>query len=86
MRNWLLDHNIIGSKDGVKSESTGFVYRIPTQGLSSMPSIRVADVVPSSMGDVIVVPDEFTAMTTGTQTQSRTSPRQSSLSRVRVLS
>ena len=63
MRNWLLDHNIIGSKDGVKSESTGFVYRIPTQGLSSMPSIRVADVVPSSMGDVIVVPDEFTAMT-----------------------
>ena len=63
MRNWLIEHNIIGEKNGTKSESTGFVYRIPTQGLSSMPVIRVADVLPQSTGDIIVVPDEFTAMT-----------------------
>lgn len=59
MRNWLLEHNIIGEN----AQPFGIGYRIPTQGLSSTISFRVADVLPSFMGDVIVVPDEFTAMT-----------------------
>lgn len=59
MRNWLLDHNIIGPN----AKPYGVGYRIPTQGLSSTISFVVADVLPEFMGDVIVVPDEFTAMT-----------------------
>lgn len=59
MRDWLLDKKIIGQD--AKPFALG--YRIPTQGLSSTCSLKVTDVLPESMGDVIVVPDDFTAMT-----------------------
>lgn len=66
-RKWLIDNGIIGSRmvDGVEVESKpyGIGYRIPTQGLSSMFSFQVADVVPTTIGDTIIVPEEFTAMT-----------------------
>ena len=41
----------------------GVGYRIPTQGLSSTFSFKVVDVLPDRIGDTIIVPDEFTAMT-----------------------
>lgn len=41
----------------------GIGYRIPTQGQSSMFAYTVADVLPSNVGDLIVVPREFTAQT-----------------------
>lgn len=59
MRNWLIDHGIIGPD----AKPYGIGYRIPTQGLSSTISFVVADILPDSLGDVVVVPDEFTAMT-----------------------
>lgn len=59
MRDWLIDKNIIGQN--AKPYALG--YRIPTQGLSSTASLKVTDVLPESMGDVIVVPNDFTAMT-----------------------
>jgi hypothetical protein len=59
MREWLLSKNIIGDK----ADPFAIGYRIPTQGLSSTASLVVADVLPAVMGDTIVVPDEFTAMT-----------------------
>lgn len=59
IREWLLEKNIIGQN--AKPYALG--YRIPTQGLSSTASFRVTDVLPESMGDVIVVPNDFTAMT-----------------------
>lgn len=59
IRNWLLEKNIIGND--AKPFALG--YRIPTQGLSSTASLKVTDVLPESMGDVIVVPNDFTAMT-----------------------
>lgn len=59
MREWLLQHNLIGSK----AKPIGVGYRIPTQGLSSTFNFVVADVIPDRFGDTIVVPDEFTAMT-----------------------
>lgn len=66
-RKWLIDNGIIGSRmvDGVEVESKpyGIGYRIPTQGLSSMFSFQVADIMPTTIGDTIIVPDEFTAMT-----------------------
>lgn len=66
-RKWLIDNGIIGSRmvDGVEVESKpyGIGYRIPTQGLSSMFSFQVADVIPTTIGDTIIVPEEFTAMT-----------------------
>lgn len=58
-REWLIKKNIIGQN--AKPYALG--YRIPTQGLSSTASFRVTDVLPESMGDVIVVPNDFTAMT-----------------------
>ena len=58
-RNWLIEKNIIGQN--AKPYALG--YRIPTQGLSSTASFKVTDVLPESMGDVIVVPNDFTAMT-----------------------
>ena len=67
MRQWLIDHDVIkGIKtDGTKSDPTpfGIGYRIPTQGMSSMFSFTVADVLPEQVGDLIVVPREFTAQT-----------------------
>lgn len=66
-RKWLIDNGIIGSRmvDGVEVESKpyGIGYRIPTQGLSSMFSFQVADVMPTTIGDTIIVPEEFTTMT-----------------------
>lgn len=66
-RKWLIDNSIIGSRivDGVEVESKpyGIGYRIPTQGLSSMFSFQVADIMPTTIGDTIIVPEEFTAMT-----------------------
>lgn len=66
-RKWLIDNGIIGSRmvDGVEVESKpyGIGYRIPTQGLSSVFSFQVADVMPTTIGDTIIVPEEFTAMT-----------------------
>lgn len=59
VRDWLLEKNIIG--ENAKPFALG--YRIPTQGLSSTASLKVTDVLPESMGDVIVVPNDFTAMT-----------------------
>ena len=66
-RKWLIYNGIIGSRivDGVEVESKpyGIGYRIPTQGLSSMFSFQVADIIPTTIGDTIIVPEEFTAMT-----------------------
>lgn len=66
-RKWLIDNGIIGSRivDSVEVESKpyGIGYRIPTQGLSSMFSFQVADIMPTTIGDTIIVPEEFTAMT-----------------------
>lgn len=59
MRDWLITNNIIGPN----AKPYGVGYRIPTQGLSSTFAFVVADVLPSQLGDVAVVPDEFTAMT-----------------------
>jgi len=41
----------------------GIGYRIPTQGQSSMFAYTVADVLPQQVGDLIIVPREFTAQT-----------------------
>lgn len=41
----------------------GIGYRIPTQGMSSAFAFTVADVLPSHVGDLIVVPEEFTSQT-----------------------
>lgn len=59
MRNWLFEHNIIGTN----AKPFGVGYRIPTQGMSSMFSFVVADVLPQQSGDLIIVPKEFTAQT-----------------------
>lgn len=59
MRDWLFEHNIIGTN----AKPFGVGYRIPTQGMSSMFSFVVADVLPQQSGDLIIVPKEFTAQT-----------------------
>lgn len=51
------------TEESVVVKPFGIGYRIPTQGLSSTMSFIVADVLPEQIGDAIVVPDEFTAMT-----------------------
>ena len=51
------------TEEDVQVKPFGIGYRIPTQGLSSTMSFIVADVLPEQIGDAIVVPDEFTAMT-----------------------
>jgi molybdopterin converting factor small subunit len=53
------------AKDGEMSNPKpfGMGYRIPTQGLSSMFAFTVADVMPPLVGDLIIVPREFTAQT-----------------------
>ena len=66
-KQWLIDHDVIkGTKtSGEQSNPTpyGMGYRIPTQGLSSMFAFTVADVMPPLVGDLIIVPREFTAQT-----------------------
>lgn len=59
MRKWLMDNNIIGPN----AKPFGVGYRIPTQGMSSTFGFTVADVLPETSGDLIVVPREFTAQT-----------------------
>lgn len=46
-----------------KPKPFGLGYRIPTQGMSSIFVMQVADVLPAESGDLIVVPREFTAQT-----------------------
>lgn len=66
-RQWLVDNDIInGTKsDGTQSDPKpyGVGYRIPTQGMSSTFGFIVADVLPETSGDLIIVPTEFTAQT-----------------------
>lgn len=59
MRKWLMRNNIIGPN----AKPFGVGYRIPTQGMSSTFGFVVADVLPETSGDLIVVPREFTAQT-----------------------
>lgn len=59
MRNYLLDRRIIGPS--AKPSAIG--YRVPTQGLSSIAALTIRDVFPAEYGDIIVLPDEFTART-----------------------
>lgn len=58
-KQWLIDHNMIG--DNAKPIAIG--YRIPTQGLSSIAGLHIKDVLPSNVGDMIVLPDGFTTQT-----------------------
>lgn len=60
----LVEQDIV-EKEGVQSNPKpfGIGYRIPTQGQSSMFAYTVADVLPSTVGDLIIVPREFTAQT-----------------------
>lgn len=58
---WLKAHDIIGNGDRVGAIAIG--YRIPTQGMSSISSLRIVDVLPGNIGDTIVLPDEFTKLT-----------------------
>ena len=58
-RQWLLDHNIIGQN--AKANSIG--YRIPTQSIASISPLRFVDVFPEIMGDVVMLPEDFTKLT-----------------------
>lgn len=58
-RDWLVEHKIIGPEAGPMAMG----YRIPTQGLSSIAGLRIMDVLPSVVGDTIILPDEFTTQT-----------------------
>ncbi len=41
----------------------GLGYRIPTQGQNSMVSLNIVQFLPEQLGDVIILPNEFTALT-----------------------
>jgi len=56
---WLLDNNIIGEN----AAPCAIGYRIPTQGLSSIISAKFVDALPEFLGDTVIMPDEFTALT-----------------------
>lgn len=58
-RQWLIDNDLIGPN----ASKSSIGYRIPTQGLSSISSLVVADVLPSFIGDTIILPTEFTTQT-----------------------
>lgn len=60
---WDTDTDIKAKKTYSNPKPFGIGYRIPTQGMSSMFSFTVADVLPEQVGDLIVVPREFTAQT-----------------------
>lgn len=53
-RKWLLAN---------KDKLEGLGYRIPTQGQNSTVAITVVDFLPESVGDAIILPDEFVALT-----------------------
>lgn len=56
---WLKEAGIIGSE----ASPAVMGYRIPTQGQSSISSLRIVDLLPENVGDTIILPDEFTALT-----------------------
>lgn len=58
-RQWLIDNHIIGSN----ASPSSMAYRVPTQGMSSIAALTIRDVVMSQAGDIIIMPDEFTART-----------------------
>ena len=58
-RQWLIDHEIIGDK--AKANAIG--YRIPTQSIASISPLRFVDVFPETMGDTIMLPEDFTKLT-----------------------
>lgn len=53
---YLKSKNIIGNN----ADPIGIGYRIPTQGQSSIDALIIKDVMPETVGDVIVLPPEFT--------------------------
>ena len=57
-RTWLREKGLIGEQ----SKAVALGYRIPTQAMASIPVLRVADIIESTIGDTIVLPDEFTAI------------------------
>lgn len=63
-KEWLKKAGIIYDENNPdKSRPIAIGYRIPTQGLSSIAGLRIKDVLPSNVGDMIVLPDEFTTQT-----------------------
>lgn len=63
-KEWLKKAGIIYDENNPdKAKPIAVGYRIPTQGLSSIAGIRIKDVLPSNVGDMIVLPDEFTTQT-----------------------
>ena len=58
-RQWLIDHKIIG----YNADTNSIGYRIPTQSSASISALRFVDVLPEMMGDTIVLPEDFTAIT-----------------------
>ena len=58
-REWLRKNNIIGQF----ASPAAMGYRVPTQGMSSIAALTIVDVLPPQIGDVIILPDEFTART-----------------------
>lgn len=58
-RQWLIDNNIIGKN----ASPSSMAYRVPTQGMSSIAALTIRDIVMSQAGDIIIMPDEFTART-----------------------
>lgn len=63
-KEWLKKAGIIYDEENPNnSKPIAIGYRIPTQGLSSIAGLRIKDVLPSNVGDMIVLPDEFTTQT-----------------------
>lgn len=58
-RQWLIDHEIIGDK----ATANAIGYRIPTQSIASISTLRFVDVFPEIMGDTIMLPEDFTKLT-----------------------
>ena len=58
-RQWLIDNKIIGPE----ASPAAMAYRVPTQGMSSIAALSIRDVVMPQAGDIIILPDEFTART-----------------------
>ena len=58
-KQWLIDNNIIGQN----ANANAIGYRIPTQAIASISSLRFVDVLPEIMGDTIMLPEEFTKLT-----------------------
>lgn len=53
----------VAQERSIAQNPFGIGYRIPTQGLSSAFAFTVADVLPEHVGDLLIVPEEFTAQT-----------------------